>query len=76
MFKRNLRIVLHILSRRKDVLSNHLLLSFKTRPSYVCAVVQYLISAECVGNVGWSVICVLTFSPWYPVSSLYFSAST
>jgi hypothetical protein len=34
-YSRNLRNVLHILSRHKDVLSIHLLLSFKTGPSYV-----------------------------------------
>jgi hypothetical protein len=40
MFKRNLRIVLHSLSCHTDVLSIHLLLSFKTGPSYICVVVQ------------------------------------
>jgi hypothetical protein len=39
MFKRNLRIVLHILGRHADVLSIHLLLSDRTGPSYVCVVV-------------------------------------
>jgi hypothetical protein len=42
MFKKNLRIVLHILSRHADMLSINLLLplSFKAGQSYICVGVQ------------------------------------
>jgi hypothetical protein len=41
MFERNLRIVLYFLSRHADVLSIHLLLSFKTGPSGAPSALKY-----------------------------------